>query len=1152
MSSLWKRILLQVVVLAACAWFIWPPEKQIRYGRDLAGGISLVYNVQVGPGEDSTSVVGRVIDAVKERIDPKGVMEIAVTQLGAERIEITMPLPGDAVKKLRQEFDQAVQKLGEFRPTPGRLQQVFALPAAERDAAITALASGRALLADKLKEAAGLYDSLAAMDARLAALPAEAPAADRDELIAQRAQINPKYRAAVDALTSSVISPETVRRVLELPTVKRSIKTDDPKVRVLDDSQQDIKFNELLTRFPLRANELKDVATAYQAYSEKRVTLDDPQDLMRLLRGSGELAFRITIKPGEGGHPDELSLRRELAERGPAVARRPDARWFKINDIASWYDSVSQRDLLRANPAAFFAGMGYVGEAYLDGYYLLCWDTASAKLTGASGNWAVSNAMDSRDEMGKPAIAFTMDNVGSVLLGDLTARHVGQNMAIVLDDEVYTAPRLLNAISRNGNITGVDSDSERQYVIKVLVAGALQAKLSPEPISQSILSPTLGRDNLQRGLNAGYISFAICAGFLIVYYFTCGLVSTLALALNTFLLIALMALNKAAFTLPGIAGVILAFAMAVDANVLIFERMREELAKRVALKEAVGLGYNRAMSAIIDGNSTHLLVCSVLFIFGTTEIRGFAVTMSIGVVTTLFAQLVFTRLLFDIALKLGWRTTSMLPMAVPAVQRAFTLNVDWMRLRGVFYATCLAGTIGAFALIGYRNREMFDTEFRGGTQVVLQLRTDPATGQAMTLKRGEVEERFLKVAETDRFPRDLRNVTVQVIDPRADLSSDKFSLKTLLPDTDVVSAAVLEAFGDAIERRQELKFKGSDLEGGDTIPAFPINRPRLGDVIGKPEVGVVLPEYRGGIATLLEEITPPVPLRELRDRVTSARNKPGLRGATRTLTDIVILAGDESAVRSAVLVSLDAEHLSIGSSDDWRINVRDTEWAVVRSALTEETSLLSANEFSPAIAKTFVAQAILCVIVAALLIVLFIWIRFNSIRFSIAAIVPTLMDCLIAIGLIAAAELIYDNLPAVANALGMVPFKIDLTVVASVLTVLGYSINDKIVLLDRIRENRGKAKVVTRQMVNDSVNQCISRTLLTGTTTILSTVVLYTVGGDALKPFAYTLGLGIVVGTLSSIMLAAPMVCGARRGAAEAIDDAEPTDEGANPALPAR
>jgi preprotein translocase subunit SecD len=109
MSSLWKRILLQVVVLAACAWFIWPPEKQIRYGRDLAGGISLVYNVQVGPGEDSTSVVGRVIDAVKERIDPKGVMEIAVTQLGAERIEITMPLPGDAVKKLRQEFDQAVQ-----------------------------------------------------------------------------------------------------------------------------------------------------------------------------------------------------------------------------------------------------------------------------------------------------------------------------------------------------------------------------------------------------------------------------------------------------------------------------------------------------------------------------------------------------------------------------------------------------------------------------------------------------------------------------------------------------------------------------------------------------------------------------------------------------------------------------------------------------------------------------------------------------------------------------------------------------------------------------------------------------------------------------------------------------------------------------------
>ena len=92
MSSLWKRILLQVVVLAACAWFIWPPEKQLRFGRDLAGGISLVYNVQIGPGEANNSVIGKVIDAVKDRIDPKGVMEIAVTQLGADRIEVTMPL----------------------------------------------------------------------------------------------------------------------------------------------------------------------------------------------------------------------------------------------------------------------------------------------------------------------------------------------------------------------------------------------------------------------------------------------------------------------------------------------------------------------------------------------------------------------------------------------------------------------------------------------------------------------------------------------------------------------------------------------------------------------------------------------------------------------------------------------------------------------------------------------------------------------------------------------------------------------------------------------------------------------------------------------------------------------------------------------------
>jgi SecD/SecF fusion protein len=1146
MASLWKRILLQVVVLLACFYFVWPPAEKLRFGRDLAGGVSLVYTVEFEENEDPALVMPALVAAIKDRLDPNGVMEISVVALGRNRLEIQMPLARQEVKDLRAQFEESLRTLGNFRPSADTLRRAFELPVEQRETRLRDLAAGQQVLLDKLKEAAGLYAARAALDEQIKALPADADAATRDALVAQRAEINPKYRAVVESLEASVIAPDTLRRVLSLSNARRMIKGEDGKTLVPDFSQQDIKLKEVRERFPLRVSEINTVVENYQKYIAQRKSLDDPQDLIRLLRGSGELTFRIPVPLG--AHPEEQALRQELQEKGPAAARRPDARWFKINQIANWYESVGTRDALLANPPAYFAGRRLVGEAYIDGYYLLMWDTENAKLTAQSGTWKVAGAADSRDELGKPAISFTMDDAGALLLGDLTSKHVGKPMGVLLDDEVYTAPTLNSTISRSGQITNVDAEDERRYIIKVLNAGALQAKLSTEPISQSILSPSLGRDNLVRGMNAGYISIAICAGFLILYYFLCGVVSTVALFLNTFLLIALMALNKAAFTLPGIAGVILAFAMAVDANVLIFERMREELAKGLALKEAVRLGYSRAMAAIIDGNLTHLLVCSVLFLFGTTEIRGFAVTMSIGVATTLFAQLVFTRLIFDLALKLGWRKTTMLPMAVPAVQRAFTLSVDWMRLRTPFYAVAIIATALSAAFMSVRGKDMFDTEFRGGTQVVLQLKTDD-TGKPVTLKRAEVEERFLNVAEKDGYPRDLRAISVQVIDPAPDQSSHKFRINTLVPDASIVTKAMLEAFGDVIERRAELTFKGSDLAGGESIPAFQITRPRLGDVVGKPDLSLAIPEYRGGIATVLEGLNPPVSLRELEDRLNTARNRPDIRNATRTITQTVVLEGDEKAVRSAFILALDAEHASIGD-ESWITQVRDTEWAAIRAALTQETQLLSANTFSPAIAATFVAQAVLCVVVAALLIVLFIWIRFNSIRFSIAAIVPTLMDCTIAVGLIAAAEIIYDSFPGVAHSLGMVPFKIDLNVVASILTVLGYSINDKIVLLDRVRENRGRARVVTRQIVNDSVNQCLSRTLLTGTTTILSTVVLYVVGGDALKPFAYSLGIGIVVGTLSSIMIAAPLVCGARTSGTtdQDLDPLTGLERGANTA----
>jgi SecD/SecF fusion protein len=177
-------------------------------------------------------------------------------------------------------------------------------------------------------------------------------------------------------------------------------------------------------------------------------------------------------------------------------------------------------------------------------------------------------------------------------------------MAVLLDDQVYTAPSLRSKIGRSGQITGSFSDAELRYIIRVLAAGSLQAKLSPEPISEVTLAPELGADNLAAGVRAGVISLIVIGGFMIVYYFGCGVIAVIALLVNALMILGLMSLNRAAFTMPGIAGVILTFGMAVDANVLVYERMREEIQRGVDLRNAVRLGFNKAMSSIVDGNVT--------------------------------------------------------------------------------------------------------------------------------------------------------------------------------------------------------------------------------------------------------------------------------------------------------------------------------------------------------------------------------------------------------------------------------------------------------------------------------------------------------------------------------------------------------------------
>lgn len=1128
MPQLLKRIFIQILVLGLCFYFIWPPEQKIKFGKDLAGGTSLVYTVQVSDAEDPAVVIPKVVTAIKDRVDPKGLLEISVTQLGRDRIEITMPLPRDEVKQLRRTFETELSALGKFRATPARLESAFSQPVESRDAALREMASGNNLLFDKLREAATLFDQRAELDRQIAALPESAEKAVRDDLVARRAEVNPKYRAAVGVLTANLLQPDVLRRVLDLPTNERMIKDAQGQPTVKDPSQQSVKLTELLERYPLRRSEIEAVVSRYMEYSSKRTTLDDPQDLVRLLRGAGVLTFRIPVPVGT--HPDEMALRSELRERGPANARRPDARWFKINQITNWYESAAQRDALRANPAAYLAQRGLVGEAYLDGYYALLWDTDNAKLTQDSGDWSVSDAGDSRDEYGRPAVRFVMDNRGAFLLGELTSAHVGQPMAVLLDDQIYTAPTLQSAISRNGQITGIDSEQERQYVIKVLAGGALQAKLSTEPISTSTLSPQLGADNLRSGVRAGIIAIIVLACFMVVYYFSLGVIAVITLVINAILIVGLMSLNHATYTMPGIAGVILTFGVAVDANVLIYERMREELVRGADLKTAVRLGFSRAFASIFDGNITNLIVCMVLGIFGSAEVRGFAITMSIGVLSTLFAGLITNRVMMDALLAAGWRKTTMFAMVVPGFQKLLTPRVDWMRLRYIFFVISFLYCTFGLGMAFFRGNEMLDTEFRGGTQVELVLKpVSPGAEERVTLVRKQVMDRLKEIAEAQPPNSELRKLAaadVIAINPASDgVTSDRFKIKTVATDSNAVQTLVVMKFEDVLEADPALTFTKTPER---LPPTFVVDNADLGTVLGRSlSVPVEVRDYRGGVAVLIENMSPVPTLKSLTDRIERIRQTPTYSDTLGRPHELVVLEGDETAVRSAaLLVNEPAIPYEPTTPLAWQQGVANREANLVFEALAVVSTPASVQNFSPSIAATFKAQAILATILSFALITVYIWIRFGSGRYAMAAMVALVHDVVFVLGLLALCGFLYENESTanVARALGILPFKIDLNTVAALLTVAGYSLNDTIIIMDRIRENRGKSPHASESMINDAINSTVSRTLITSGTTLVSAAVLYLFGGEGVRAFAFALFVGVGVGTYSSVAVAAPIV----------------------------
>jgi SecD/SecF fusion protein len=1182
MKNLPLRTALITLLIFVLGLVLYPPQDSLRLGKDLAGGTSLTYTIFLEDVDNPDQTVERMIEILKRRVNPQGLYEISFVRQGNDNLVISMPLPNETVREAKRAFEATVAAVAKYDLDETALRRALRLDGEERRQALQELADTpeHELLINPL------IDAVEAAEAAEAAYDAarndpNADPARLDALQAAAAQARLLVEERLDIALASTVSADRVRAALRRSaqdTVIMTARMNEPLVLPSPRSRAIAELRARLSNVDPNPEDeagalhaLNQAIDAYAAFEEVRRGLDDPADLQRILQGAGVLEFRIAPKPsGSEASPltqsEEQDLREQLRTGGPESIRSDDWIWAPIGKVEGFIESREDYDRLLNSPVAFFSQRGdrggYVVEQYDGTYYMLLWDQPGNRLTQAErgGEWAVSNAYPTTDELGRQAIGFEMDARGANLLAELTENNIGEYMAVLLDGQVIgPPPNIVSRISNRGQITGTYTARELQEFINTLAAGSLSAKLGEEPISVVTIAPELGQENLQRGLIAGVVSLGVVAVLMIFYYFTHGVVAVVALFANAVIILGIMSLSRAAFTLPGIAGIVLTFGMAVDANVLIFERIREELIAGNDLRTSVRLGYQKVLSTIVDANVTNLIVCFVLAYTATEEVKGFAITLGVGVVSTMFTALIVSRVMYAWLIdRFGVRHMSQLPLKVPFVQKAFEPSVNWIGLRYVFRLISLAFVALGIGMIAVQGEEMLDTEFRGGTSITLPFKTGD-DGQRLSMNKEEVDRRIdafvdeLRAENPESPLVDLQNASTvgRNPDPVTGESSE-WQIKTTLgqqeQQRDDVLDAVVVMFTDVIDVPPALAFDGSAAEDARTAPVAPVLDEELGDAmtavdlqitgIDNEELADDVAEYAGqGLMIVLDDLREvgetgaeganevQRPSRDsLMERLQLAREDQQYASDTlKRRWELRVLQGSEAAVESAVILVQDLSvDVADRNSPEYR-GFANTEWGVVKLALTQSAPLAGVQSFSAEVAASFRGQAIVAVALAFILILIYIWARFGSVRYSLAAIIALIHDVLIAIGLIAFAEILYENVPFLAS-IGLEPYKIDLALVAAILTIVGYSLNDTIVILDRIRENRGKLAYASRDVINKSINQTISRTIITSGTTLLALIVLFVEGGPALSSFTYALICGVIVGTYSSIAVAAPLV----------------------------
>ena len=450
------------------------------------------------------------------------------------------------------------------------------------------------------------------------------------------------------------------------------------------------------------------------------------------------------------------------------------------------------------------------GQFYRALYYL----KRRVEMTGEILSDASVTTGQSFENAGQPIVNFTTTSQGVRLFGRVTGANVGERMAIILDDQVYSAPTIRSKISQgSGIIEGTGTIDEAKDLAIVLRAGALPADV--QIVEDRTVGPSLGRDSIEQGKNAALIGLVIVIIFMVIYYGFSGLVADLALVLNLVFVMAILAAFQGTLTLPGIAGIILTIGMAVDANVLILERIREELRAEKTVRVAIENGYARAVQTIVDANVTTIITAIVLYQYGTGPIKGFALTLMIGIISSMFTAIFVTRTVYDTIV--SRQTNPRLSIGRLRVFGDTSINFLGVR-RGAFIFSAVLILLGLGSTItkgGYN----LGIDFAGGT--LLELHFDPPASV------GDIRQSLGDVRVGDQNM-DLRNSEIKEFGSVNDILIR------------VEEEAEGTAIADAIKTRLKSDFSGNIRDATEWLRRQEAVGPKIGEELKTNAIYAIL------------------------------------------------------------------------------------------------------------------------------------------------------------------------------------------------------------------------------------------------------------------------------------------------------------------------